>query len=284
MKTISVWMTMAALAGGMVVVAGALLTAMFVDNLALRRQLDEMGQQRLAAIELSRAAEDRESELQVRFSTLRDEVAALEKQLSAVQAKYADESTAETETGGRARRARVFAGRQPLGEGWLLPDRLGTNAAASDSAVVLLDEAFMRQLVGALTARANAQAEAAKPQSVTVNHHYSGYGGTGWWPVYWWGSFPATNEPPSMDGGSTEPPSRVLPDSRTLVGSGIWRPTEKPFLPNPSTWPVVTPQRAAAPQAGVMSGRVNGGAAVQPRTGPVTPRSLPSPSSPALRR
>jgi hypothetical protein len=237
--------------GGLVLVVAVLAGMVWFDNRQLERRVDDLRDQHQAA--LSSLDNSRRAE-QVAQAALDAQVAslkALESEMAALRSQV-EEAAQVSETERKALRAQVYAGRRLLGDGWVLVGGSGTNSAAN-GAVVSVDERVLQNLVDAA---AKEMAARDTPREVTVNHNYanSPYWST-WWPVGWVGrpSHPSsTNRPPA--GGIGPPPSTPLPPlDKDSGGVGIWRPTRKPFLPNPSPWPGTTPPRASP----VRSPRVN---------------------------
>ncbi len=227
-----------------VVLGGSVL----LQNAGLRSELKQMREeaavQEVARMDLVQEGEAMREEL----GDVRDRVRDLERDLEQARVRLAAESG---EAGlRRAVRAQVYAGQQQLGEGWVISGGADTNAGA----VVALDGGVVQALVTRVAKQLESRQQA--PREVTVNNHY-GSGGylDSWYPAGWVGwPFPpgSTNQPPS--GGAPSLPPVNLPAANARSGNvGVWRPTQQPFMPNPSPWPGTTPMRAS-PQA---SPRVN---------------------------
>jgi hypothetical protein len=257
----------------------------WVDSQALRRQLDDVRAQRWAAIEASRVADEQRTANERLLMSERESRSMVQTELAQARAELAELGRAR-EADRQARRVPVFVGRQSLGEAWMVPSVAGTNrAGAGGGAVVVLDELTVRQLTAG--ARREAARTEASMAAVTVNHNYGSYPAWGYgWPGYWWvAGNSGTNAAPPAGGGQSPPAQRVLPDTRTGGSSGIWRPTEKPFLPSPSPWPIVTPPRATgmSPGGGVVGGNYGSGV-IRPSTPMPRPTQLPTGGARAVAR
>lgn len=254
----------------------------WTDNRALQWQIADLREQRRAAIEDSRESERQRQSAEQSLALERERGARAEAELSALKAEHSavGQETAEKQ---RAVRAQVYAGRQALGSAWLLPAGGATHRAGGNAEpVVLLDESVLRTL---RTALAREVVTPPAPREVVVNHRYpTASPWSGWWPVWYVLDSSSTNvvhtnnvpqlpskpKPPG-DGGNTR--------------DGIYRPTEKPFLPSPSPWPIVTPPRSQPfTHAGFAqnSARQQVTTTSRPATRPVlprptAPRSLPQP-------
>jgi hypothetical protein len=217
-------------------VVAVLAGMVWLDNRQLEQRVDDLRAQHDATLRDLEGARQAEQSAQsalaaqgTTLATLQTEVTALRSQL-----EHASESTPSQR---KAVRAQVYAGRQLLGDGWVFVGGAETNEAAA----VSLDERVLRTLV---ERAAKEVAATETPREITVNHNYanSPYWGS-YWPVAWggWSDYPpSTNRPPA--GGISPPPSTLPPPSGGGSGAGgIWRPTQRPFLPNPSPWPGVTP-------------------------------------------
>lgn len=213
---------------------------MWTDNRALQWQIADLREQRRAALEDSRESERQRQSAEQSLALERERGARIADELSALKAQQSAVSP-ETSEPQRAVRAQVYAGRQTLGYAWVLPAGGSTHRAGRNvEPVVLLDESVLRTF---RTALAREVVTPPAPREVVVNHNYpTATPWSGWWPVWYVLDSSSTNvnhpntvpqlpskpKPPG-DGGSTR--------------DGIYRPTEKPFLPSPSPWPIVTPPR-----------------------------------------
>jgi len=269
------------MAGTAAAMASLLAVVVWMDNRTIREEIVELRAQREAAVADAREADFRLREAEQALEAQRGEARALE--VGVKRLREAGEAGANGSGERKAVRARVFVGNQAVGEAWVLQgggtNRLGVLAEP----VVVLNQSVMPTL-SALTAR---NAEASAPvREVTVNHNYAdSTPWTTWWPATWVVSTPeGTNCPPSGGGGGVNPPSS--PVRPPLVENrGIWRPTEKPFLPQPSPWPIVTPPRGrqvVSPfngQSGAGGAVIRRSVPVQRAVGPAAPvvRSAPAP-------
>jgi hypothetical protein len=236
------------LLGAMFMIALVLGGSVLLQNSGLRSELKQMREeaevQKVARMDLVQEREAMREEL----VDVRGRVRDLERDLEQARVRLAAESGAAGQR--RAVRAQVYAGRQQLGESWVIAGGADTNAGV----VVTLDERVVRTLVTQVVKQM--EAGQGVPREVTVNNNYmtGGYVDS-WYPAGWVGwPFPpgGTNQPPS--GGAPALPPVNLPASNARSGNvGVWRPTQQPFMPNPSPWPGTTPMRAS-PQA---SARVN---------------------------
>ena len=250
--------------------------AAWTDNRALQREVAELQEQRRAALEGSRESDRHRQTAEAALALERDKAAQIQAELDGLRAQPAATVPAAPSEERRAVRARVYAGRQALGDAWVLQGGTATNEAGLKAEpAVLLDESILRVLRAAIARSEPAQ---AAPREVTVNYNYPAQTPyAGWYPT--WFVLPPggqTNGPPS-DGVPQEPPSAQPPRDDAPSPSGIWRPTQKPFLPNPSAWPIATP-----PQATRSVGRssVNQPVARPPATQPI---SRPQPMQPVAR-
>jgi len=242
MNTSKLLPVIAGAVGGVVMIVAVLAGMVWFNNRQLELRVDDLRDQHRAALSdldnARRAEQAAQSALNTQAATLR----ALETEMTALRSQV-EGAVQVAEPERKALRAQVYAGRRLLGDGWVLVGGLGTNGTAN-GAVVSLGERVLQMLVGAAAKEIAAR---ETPREVTVNHNYanSPYWST-WWPVSWGGrpSNPSpTNRPPS--GGITPPPTTLPPPNRNSGHVGIWRPTRKPFLPNPSPWPGTTPMRAS---------------------------------------
>lgn len=246
-----VFPVLAGAAGGVFLVAAVLACGIWFDNQELKRRCDALQSQHQAVLSKLDLAQRAEQTAQSALAAQTAAIKTLETEMAALRSQV-DQSASASIPERRAVRAQVYAGRQVLGEGWVLVGGVGTNGAPS-GAVVSLDERLLKTLV---EAAAKEIVAADRPREITVNHNYaenSPYWQT-YWPVAWTGSPsrpPSTNRPPS--GGITPPPTTLPPPNGNSGSIGIWRPKQTPFLPNPSPWPGVTPARSSP----AMSPRVN---------------------------
>jgi hypothetical protein len=242
----------------MFMIAVVLAVTTLFQNVVLRGELKEL--RALAAVqEAARVDEVQDGErIREELAAVQDRVKGLEKELEQARGRLAvvDELSGQR----RAVRAQVYAGQQALGEGWVISGGANTNSGA----VVALDGSVVQTL--AMRVAKQLESRSAVQGDVTVNNHFGSGGYTdSWYPVGWagWPYRPGgsgTNRPPA--GGAPTSPPVNLPVSNARSGNvGVWRPTQQPFLANPSPWPGTTPMRSS-PQ-------------VSPRVNPALPAQQP---------
>ena len=275
MKSSGLWLAMSGVAVVMAAAACFLALAAWTDNRALQREVAELQEQRRAALEGSHESDRQRQTAEAALALERDKAAQIEAELDAMRSQPAATVPAAPSEERRAVRARVYAGRQALGDAWVLQGGTATNEAGLKAEpAVLLDESILRVLRAAV---ARAEPVQVAPREVTVNYNYPAQTPYAGWHTTWFlPSAGQTNGPPS-DGVPQEPPS-TAPGDDAPSPSGIWRPTQKPFLPNPSTWPIATPPQATRP---VGRSSVNQPVARPAATQPIT---RPQPMQPVARQ
>jgi len=246
MKPTALWLASLGVAVVMLATAGFLALAAWADNRALQRQLGDVREERRAALGDLRESDQQRQTAEQALILEREKNARVQSELSALRAQPTAVAPPVEER--RAVRARVYAGRQALGDAWVLQGGTASNqAGAKAESAVLLDESVLRGFMAAL---ARAEPAPAAPTEMTVNYNYptvTPY--SGWWSA--WYVLPSTcstNGAPS-GGVPQDPPSTTPPPNGDPNRPGLLRPTEKPFLPNPSPWPIVTPPRTRQPVA-----------------------------------
>jgi hypothetical protein len=242
MKSLGLWLAMSGVAVVMAATACFLALAAWTDNRALQREIADLQQERRAAIEGSLESERHRRTAEEALTLEREQSVLMQAELAELRAQPSVTAPAAPLEERRAIRARVYAGRQALGDAWILQGGTATDEAGLRAApAVLLDESILRVFRAAV---ARAEPVQAAPREVTVNYNYPAQTPhAGWYPTWYVLPIAPTNGPPS-DGAPQEPPSTTPPRDDSLSSSGIWRPTQQPFLPNPSPWPIATPPRA----------------------------------------
>jgi hypothetical protein len=242
MRSTALWLGSLGVAVVMVATAGFLAVVVWADNRALHRQIGDVQEERRVALGDLRESDQQRQKAEQSLILEREKTTRFQSELSALRAQPPAVVPPVEER--RAVRARVYAGRQVLGDAWVIQGGTATNqTGAKAEPAVLLDESVLRGFMAVL---ARVQPAPAVPTEMTVNYNYPTHTPySGWWPS--WYVLPSTcstNGPPAggvpQDPPSTKPPPDGAP-------SGLLRPTQKPFLPNPSTWPIVTPPRTRQP-------------------------------------
>ena len=290
MKSIGLWLAMSGVAVVMAATAFFLALVAWTDNRALQREIAGLQQERRAAIEGSLESKRHRQTAEEALTLEREQSIRMQAELAELRAQPSVTAPAAPLEERRAIRARVYAGRQALGDAWILQGGTATDESGLRAApAVLLDESILRVFRAAV---ARAEPVQAAPREVTVNHNYPAQTPyAGWYPT--WYVFPSpghTNGPPS-DAAPQEPPSSSPPPNDNTSSPGIWRPTQQPFLPNPSSWPIATPPRATRPavrpsvnQPAVTRPSVTQPAFRPPATQPVArpPATQPRPQPPRV--
>lgn len=244
MKTTGVLTMLATASTTLVVVAVALTVVTVLENRELRSELRQAREEMRQAAQATRRLEDQRSSDLEALSAQRRQLQQLETE--GATAGTAEETKEDPEvTSPRAFRVRTYAGGKYVGDSWMVPQPVPVSGTSSNiwQPTIVLDDAVRAALTPAPSA---ATAPAAAPErdttrTVNVNYNYPNpYYVT--WPYVWVSG--GHQHPPPQRPLPASPPRPTPQQPSPFLNTRYFLPTQKPFLPSPSTYPGMTPPQA----------------------------------------